>query len=115
MQEKQKVTLYLAPELHRKLKIRAAIDTESMSAMVERAVSFYLKHPEKIEEIEGTAQNTYQVHICPECKTPAIVRDGNLVSLKNQPGTVDEELPLKVQVSSHADKTGEEELIPVPC
>ncbi len=112
MQEKQKVTLYLAPELHRQLKIRAAIDTESMSAMVERAVSFYLKHPEKVEETAKIAQNTYQVHFCPECQTPAIVRDGNLVSLKNQPGTVDEELPLTVQVSPHADKTGEEKLVP---
>jgi hypothetical protein len=112
MQEKQKVTLYLAPELHRKLKIKAAIDTESMSAMVEKAVSFYLEHPDKIEEIERAAQNNYRVHFCPECKTPVVVKDSGLVSLRNQPRTIDEELPLTVQVNPRTEKTGEEELVP---
>ena len=31
MQTKQKVTLYLSPELHRRLKIRSAVDSEPMS------------------------------------------------------------------------------------
>jgi plasmid stability protein len=48
MQDKQKVTLYLPPGLHRQLKIRAAVDTDSMSAMVERAIVFYLRHPELV-------------------------------------------------------------------
>ncbi len=52
MQDKQKVTLYLPPGVHRQLKIRAAIDEESMSGLVEKAIAFYLKYPEKVEEID---------------------------------------------------------------
>ena len=42
MQDKQKVTLYLPLGTHRQLKIRAAIDEESMSGLVEKAIAFYL-------------------------------------------------------------------------
>lgn len=50
MQNKQKVTLYIPPKLHRQLKIRAAVDTESMSAIVEKAIAFYMEHSEVVEE-----------------------------------------------------------------
>jgi hypothetical protein len=113
MQEKQKVTLYLPPILHRQLKVKAAIDTDSMSAIVEKAISFYLKHPEAVEEVEASYGKTHQVHICPECDAAMVMRDGEMISLKNQPSVVDEELPLlgdslKVQGNAH----DQEELIP---
>ena len=41
MQDKQKVTLFLPSGIHRQLRIRSAIDVESMSAIVEKAVEFY--------------------------------------------------------------------------
>lgn len=110
MQSKHKVTLYLPPELHRQLKIRAAIDTESMSVMVEKAISFYLQHPEKIEQVESGRRNTHQLHICPECETVLAVRDGRMVSLKNQPTVIDEELPIEVRETVNSQ--GEEELVP---
>lgn len=47
MQNKQKVTLYIPPELHRRLKIKAAIDLDSMSSLVEKAIAFYLQYPER--------------------------------------------------------------------
>jgi hypothetical protein len=47
---KHKVTLYVSPELHRRLKIRAA-EPESMADIAERAISFYLSHPEAFDEI----------------------------------------------------------------
>ena len=115
MQNKQKVTLYIPPELHRRLKIRAAIDVDSMSSLVEKAIAFYLQYPEKIEEIESSAQgNTHQVHICPECETPMVMREGRMVSLKNQPGAIAEELPLEVpeKVNTADLSQGEEELVP---
>ena len=94
MQNKQKVTLYIPPELHRRLKIRAAIDVDSMSSLVEKAIAFYLQHPEKVEEIESSTQgNTHQVHLCPECETPMVMRKGKMVSLMDQPGAIAEELP----------------------
>lgn len=113
MQEKQKVTLYIPPNLHRKLKVRAAIDTDSMSAIVERAISFYLKHPEAVEEVEANYGKTHQVHICPECDAAMVMRDGEMISLRNQPSVVDEELPLlgdSLKVEPNVQD--QEELIP---
>lgn len=115
MQDKQKVTLYLSPELHRQLKIRAAIDSEPMSAIAERALVFYLTHPEVVEEVEeATKGQTYRVYHCPECTGAMVMQEGELVSLKQQPGIVPEEsLPIdKVSVSSGNPQQGEEKLIP---
>ena len=114
MQDKQKVTLYLPPGLHRQLKIRAAIDTESMSAMVEKAIAFYLKYPEKVEAVEASHGKTYQVHTCPECDAAMVMREGQMVSLKNQPSAIAEEFPIEVRepVKVQANSQGEEELVP---
>ncbi|NCJ06896.1 hypothetical protein GS597_10325 [Synechococcales cyanobacterium C] len=86
MQDKHKVTLYLPPELHRQLKIKAAVDAEPMSALAERALSFYLDHSEVVESVEFTAQGSaHQVYACPECLTNVVVRSGEMVALKEQP------------------------------
>jgi hypothetical protein len=114
MQEKQKVTLYIPPNLHRQLKVKAAIDTDSMSAIVEKAIGFYLNNPEAVEEIEEANHGkTHQVHICPECNAAMVMRDGEMVSLKDQPSVVDDELPLigdSIKVKN--DAQDQEELIP---
>ncbi len=119
MPDKQKVTLYLPPRLHRQLKIRAAVDTDSMSAMVERAVHFYLKYPEVVAETEATSHGeTYQVHTCPSCDSSLINRDGEMVLLENQPGILAEDVPLgkmeevREMLESRTDSQGEEELVP---
>ncbi|MDX2271509.1 MAG: hypothetical protein NW237_06100 [Cyanobacteriota bacterium] len=75
---KQKVTLYLSPELHRNLKIRAAVEMEAMSVMAERALSFYLDHPDMIENAFG---RSHQVHYCPECSQPLVLRQGELAAV----------------------------------
>lgn len=79
---KQKVTLYLPAELHRNLKIRAAVEMEPMSVVAEKALSFYLDHPELIEGIYGS---TYRVHNCPACSHPFILREGQARSIQSQP------------------------------
>jgi hypothetical protein len=115
MQDKQKVTLYLPAGIHRQLKIRAAIDDASMSGLVEKAITFYLRYPEQIEEIESSSYGkTYQVHICPECEAAMVMRDGQLVSLKQQPTIIVDEFPLEVKETVHAqaNSEGEEELVP---
>jgi len=115
MQEKQKVTLYLPPELHRRLKIQAAVDSQPMSAIVERAIHLYLEHPEILEQVEAAYGQTYQVHVCPECTSSVIMREGELVSLKGQPSVLtEEELPVKRVQSESASTShqGEEELVP---
>ncbi|WP_019508868.1 hypothetical protein [Pleurocapsa sp. PCC 7319] len=113
MQSKQKVTLYIPPELHRKLKIKAAVDLESMSALVEKAIAFYMQYPEKVEEIEATTQGkTHQVHLCPECDAALVVREGEIVSLNSQAGMIAEEIPLKVaSETGGSDGFNEEELV----
>jgi hypothetical protein len=97
MQEKQKVTLYIPQGLHKQLKVKAAVEMETMSAMVEKAISFYLRHPEVIEETEASDYGrTYQVHICPECEAAMVMRDGQMVSLKDQPSVITEDFPVQV-------------------
>lgn len=95
MQDKQKVTLYLSPELHHKLKIRSAVDSEPMSAITERAIFFYLSHPEVIEEVEsshGSYGSTHRVYVCPECENPMVLKSGDMVPLKEkQPGILNED------------------------
>jgi hypothetical protein len=115
MQDKQKVTLYLPPGLHRQLKIRAAVDSDSMSALVERAIVFYLRHPEVVDEVEATYGKSHRVYNCPECSSSVVLQEGEMVSLENQPSILAEELPVekvREEVTSRTDSQGEEELVP---
>ncbi|MCY7324162.1 MAG: hypothetical protein LH660_20760 [Phormidesmis sp. CAN_BIN36] len=115
MQDKQKVTLYLPPELHRQLKIRAAVAAEAMSALAEKALIFYLTHPETVEQLEGVHGQTHRIYNCPECTSPVTLKDGEIVALGKQSSmTADEELPVgKAQkVGSAAGNQGEGELVP---
>ncbi|MEN9204230.1 MAG: hypothetical protein Q6K99_04480 [Thermostichales cyanobacterium BF4_bins_65] len=75
---KQKVTFYLSSELHHSLKVRAAVEAEPMSALAERALQFYLDHAELVE---GTLGSSHQVHQCPACAHPFIIRSGQVQSL----------------------------------
>lgn len=114
MQDKQKVTLYLPPGLHRQLKIRAAVDLDSMSALVERAIVFYLHHPEMVDEVEASYGKTHQVYTCPGCDSPVVLKDQKMISLSNQSGILTEELPVekvREEVNSRIDSQGEEELV----
>jgi hypothetical protein len=123
MQDKQKVTLYLPPELHRQLKIRAAVDGEPMSSIAKRAIVFYLENPEVVDDysMKSPYGQTHRVYSCPECASSVFMEEGELVSLKNQSLkdciiAETENLPMdnKVQkkVNSSHDRPGEEELVP---
>ncbi len=90
MQEKQKVTLYLQPDLHRQLKIQAAIADEPMSSLAQRAIGFYLTHPEVVEQVEDIYGQTHQIHHCPTCETAVVLRDGALVGIGTQPTVLPE-------------------------
>ncbi len=115
MQDKQKVTLYLPPGIHRQLRIRSAIDTESMSAIVERAIDFYLKHPEIIDAEDASSYGkTHQVHICPECDAAMVMRDGQMVSLKNQPSVLNNE-DVPTEISQPSPIISEEDKVLIPC
>ncbi len=105
MEDKQKVTLYLPPQLHRQLKIRSAVDADSMSNIVEKAVEFYLNHSEVVDGIERHGL-THQIYNCPECEHPVVLRDGEMVALGNQPGILAEGLSdLRTEEAAAADRT----------
>ena len=116
MQDKQKVTLYLPPELHRQLKIQAAVDAETMTDIAQRAIGFYLAHPEVVEQVEDHGQ-THRVYRCPECTSSVVLREGEMVSLKNHSNVLLEDNLAVDRVKSvssalKADSQGEGELVP---
>ncbi|MEO1590164.1 MAG: hypothetical protein AAFU71_02605 [Cyanobacteria bacterium J06632_22] len=81
MQEKQKVTLYLPDDLHRQLKIRSAVDREPMSALAQKALSFYLAHSEVVESFREYGQ-THRVYTCPSCSEALTVNAEGLSAVK---------------------------------
>lgn len=108
MQAKQKVTLYLSPELHRRLKIRAAIDSEPMSELAERAIVFYLTHPEVVDEVEAADYGqTHRVYACPECATSVVLRNKEMVSLASQSEVITQE-PVEQVSQAETAKEGEQ-------
>jgi hypothetical protein len=111
MQDKQKVTLYLPPDLHRQLKIRAAVADEPMSTLAERALGFYLTHPEMVEQGEVHGR-THQIHHCPECDVAVVLQEGSLVALGNQPAILADDLVLP---SVRGSIAGQNEEMLVPC
>ena len=113
MQAKQKVTLYLSPELHRRLKVRAAIDSEPMSELAARALAFYLTHPDVVEQTEATYGRTHIVYACPECATSVTLREGELVSLSEQSQASNREQRSREKMAKNeAAQEGQQELVP---
>ncbi|MBI1240190.1 hypothetical protein [Umezakia ovalisporum] len=113
MQTKQKVTLYLSPEIHKKLKIRSVIDSEPMSNLAERALVFYLANSELVEEVEASAcGRTHRIYSCPDCESSLVLRDGELIAMSSQPGVLTEHLSIDEMEKDETHPKGEEELVP---
>lgn len=112
MQVKQKVTLYLSPELHRRLKIRSAVESEPMSDLAERALVFYLANSELVDEVEATYGKTHRVYSCPSCESSLVLRDGELASLGKQVGVIGQGLSSINELDEDETHSSEEELVP---
>lgn len=120
MSDKTKVTLYIPPELHRKLKVKAAVDSEAMSSIAEQAIVFYLTHPNIVDEVKAEQQNAHRIHSCPECDSNFLFKDGEVVQLMKQPGIIqgdddDLELPADIErtvVCSDRSHASQESLVP---
>lgn len=78
MTVKQKVTLYIPDHLHRQFKIRSAVDGETMSAMAQRAIEFYLAHADVVEGVSEVHGQTHRLHSCPSCSAAVAMRGGEL-------------------------------------
>ena len=112
-EDKQKVTLYLPPELHRQLKVKAAVDVETMTDIAQRAIAFYLLNPEVVEHHDGFYGQAHRVYGCPECSSHLVLRDGEMVSLNEQLVPA-----VEVSLSSESSQVtnasqGEEEPVPL--
>jgi len=93
-QDKQKVTLYFSPELQQRLKVRAAVDGETMSSIAERAIAFFLRYPEAFDALEATQGQVHRIFECPECEARLFFRESELASLGSQPAVLmDDDLP----------------------
>jgi hypothetical protein len=116
MQDKHKVTLYLPPDLHRQLKIRSAVELEPMSAIAERALEFYLMHSDMVDGVEASHGQVHRVYNCPECASSLVLRDDEIVSIREQVDVVDdlEGTAAIVRERQHINlgQQGEEELVP---
>lgn len=117
MQDKQKVTLYLPPELHRQMKIRAALDSETMTDIAQRAIAFYLSHAELVDGYEGVMHGqAHRVYTCAECSSPSVLQGDQLISLRTQSDVlIEEKLPsvtVKSVSSRNAEVQGEGSLVP---
>jgi hypothetical protein len=112
MQDKQKVTLYLSPELHRQLKVQAALHAEPMSEIAQRALEFYLAHPEVVNECGESHGQSHRVYSCPECTAPVVLREGEMMSLSKRSGLVGEDLLLENVPVEATGQQGEEQLVP---
>lgn len=117
MRDKQKVTLYIPPELHRKLKIKAAVDAEPMSAIAERALVFYLTHPDAVDEVESLQGQAHKIYSCPECESSLLLKDGDVVALSEQPGILsDDDLDVSSRLEGASrpepEQHDREELVP---
>jgi hypothetical protein len=117
MQDKHKVTLYLPPELHRQLKIKAAVDFEAMSAIAERAIVFYLTHSDVVDEVEMSHGQVHKLYDCPQCSSPLVIKDGELSTVAKRQGVLLEEsasvaAPVAAEVALGSDQRDEGELVP---
>lgn len=115
MSEKNKVTLYLPPELHRQLKIRSAVEAEPMSAIAQRAIVFYLAHSNVVDEAESSHGRVHQIYNCPACTTSLVLKEGEMVPLGEQPTILSDEALSVSQVQGgqpDLERPGEQELVP---
>lgn len=112
-EDKQKVTLYLTQELHRRMKIKAAVDSETMTDIAQKAIVFYLTHPDLVEQGEEAYGHSHRVYNCPECSGQMVVRDGEMISLRSKPGVmIEESLSVEKAQAIGAESQDEETLVP---
>jgi hypothetical protein len=118
MQDKHKVTLYLPQELHRQLKVRSAVELEPMSSLAERAITFYLTHPETVEDREAEQGQVHRVYSCPCCTSSLVLRDGEMTPLQGSAAVEEDSVVERAQIECLSvdypsfDQRDEGELVP---
>jgi hypothetical protein len=112
-EDKQKVTLYLPQDLHRQLKIRAAVDSETMTNIAQKAIVFYLSHPDVVDQYEVSYGEAHRVYSCPECSTNVVLQEGEMVALNAQKTLLlEDSLTVEKSQAIGGGSQGEGELVP---
>ena len=116
-EDKQKVTLYLPQDLHRQLKIKAAVDSETMTDIAQKAIVFYLSHSEIVDQYEEGYGHNHRVYNCPECASAIVLREGEIISIKNPPSilledAIDEAIIAESAQTLSTGSSGEGALVP---
>ncbi len=112
-EDKQKVTLYLPHDLHRQLKIKAAVDSETMTDIAQKAIVFYLSHQDIVDEYSDAYGHSHRVYRCPECSSSVVLREGEIVSVQDFSNVLlDDELIVETPQPISIDSSEEGELVP---
>jgi hypothetical protein len=86
MPDKQKFTIYIPDDLHRQFKVRSALEGETMSAMAQRALEFYLQHADVVDNLDALQSQaygqTYRIHSCPKCAVALSMGEDGLALVK---------------------------------
>ena len=81
--------------------------------LVEKAIVFYLDHPEVVDEVEASHGRTHRVYSCPTCNTSVVLEEEKMVALDSEVGVLADDLPVeKVREEAHTSSQGEEQLVP---
>lgn len=111
-EDKQKVTLYLPQDLHRQLKIKAAVDSATMTDIAQRAIVFYLSHSELVDQYDEHYGQNHRVYSCPECSTPVVLRGDEMVAIKGAAGILIDDFAVENPQPVSIDAQGEGKLVP---
>lgn len=111
-EEKQKVTLYLPQDLHKQLKIKAAVDSETMTDIAQRAIVFYLSHSDLVDQYGEGYGHSHRIYSCPECSTSVVLRGEEMVPVQGGPSVLMDGERVERSQPLNADSQGEGELVP---
>lgn len=91
-----------------------------MSAIAERAITFYLTHSDIVDEVEASVGQAHRVYTCPECASALVMAQGELVGLKQHVAVLDDDqlssaALLKQAVGRDSSDLAQDEGELVPC
>jgi hypothetical protein len=113
---KQKVTLYISDDLHRQVKIRSAIDGETMSSIAQRAIEFYLGHPDTVKSSGEVHGQAHRLYACPKCAVPVALREDGLALVQSHSSQKFEDMTGLERIAElSAEPCSPDERTLIPC
>ena len=82
-----------------------------MSALAQKALVFFLEHPEVVDSLDAVSGHAHQVYSCPSCETQTVVRDGELVAVGHSSEALEGDLVEQVNAGLEQSSESEEDLV----